>query len=106
MFEKKRNPRNENNESNNSTVHHSSNFTDNDDDCDASGFSDNHEMGSCNAHGCHAKVISTNTMGRCPSTPVIPITVSGVIAKIPVVLAEFEVQITSEARIKLEEPAI
>lgn len=53
---------------------------------------------------CQTTVTDPRTLCRCTNTPVTPTVISGpLVAKIPVVLAEVEVQIDTEARIDFQE---
>ncbi|WP_102399779.1 CsxC family protein [Haloimpatiens massiliensis] len=54
---------------------------------------------------CQTTVTDPKTLSLCNNTPVTPTTVAGpLVAKIPVVLAEVEVQIDTEATINFQEP--
>lgn len=54
---------------------------------------------------CQTTVIDPKTLCRCDNTPVTPAAISGpLVAKIPVVLAEVEVQIDTEATINFQIP--
>jgi len=55
---------------------------------------------------CEAEVISSRTLVECDGQNITPLGINGpLVAKIPVVIAERNVQIDVEAKIKLEEPA-
>ncbi|EPY2278056.1 exosporium protein CsxC [Clostridium sporogenes] len=66
--------------------------------------SNSYKSGNCDCHKDCGKVIESKTLPLCDGTDITPETVAPpVVAKIPVVIAEQEIQVDVEARMKLKE---